>query len=743
MNEGKVAKHLKEKDTEKQKRKKSRLVPPENRRRAAFSCDRCKTKKIKCNRADDVDNELKYDKVTPCVNCQRLNLECKTSIPRRRRVYSSFENLGLHYQTLLTLVQGIYPDVDTNDINELLRLGDSLGLKMMHPGTQQDGVKKFEMESRILKPFSPRFETPGSGTTSIDESKSVGVDGVSQDQGMGNTLPNEGHDGKRSEDVDDKRQHALNFTTSDTLVVDSRGGTHYIGSSGTPVLFTVLCDLLLKRSYRSNLSFDYELKLFQNKVDNHSKIPISELILKEPNFPLIGFIKREESDYYINFFFRFFHPFYFIFDEQSFRSKYERFWKIIGNKDASKEKSDNELLSNSYIGCIYLVWLISSKNSDYQTTLDYGKIIEVLQIILSDVALASTINSIQFLYLFARYLHSNKNRDSAWNLIGLAIRQAISLGIHKKIMSKKTEHANLTSQVLWSLYKIELTLCSTFGRPSNINEEEIDIDYPNLDQVPYLDPDFKNYYLTEIKLSRFLNKILKERKTSHSQQPISLINIERTLLMKNQLIQTYNELYITPIDKIKTIYDYKLNLVFNYYMVTLTLPFMVYIATTNYKVRTDETLLNIMKTGIDASITCSKLLRSAVEMRFNYGALATDCIYGYSATLVLALFFIYLSNSSNDMLELDIANKMVDKKVLMECISNVTFFMNSSRLDSTTTRILEVLEGIKNDLKLVEIQDNLKFDVLNFDGSDEVFDSLLTSNDIYTNGFDLGTSIGF
>lgn len=716
-------------DSKVKKKQKSRLVPPESRRRAAFSCDRCKTKKIKCNRTDLDENINKFDNVTPCNNCQKSGVECTTSIPRRRRVYSSFENLGMHYQTLLTLVQGLYPDVDTNDINELIGLGETLGLKMSS-GIPQDDLKKFDVESKILKPFSPRFETPsGNSVAGTDDGDGDG----GSIQAMNNT-PKESHGGP-------PKPSAPAFATSDTLVFDSKGGSHFIGSSGTPVLFSVLCDLLLKRSYRTNLSFDYELKLFQNRVDNHSKVAISELILKEPNFPIIKFISKEESDYYINFFFRFFHPFYFIFDEQIFRLKYERFWKVLENN--SNEDENKEPLSNSYIGCIYLVWLIASKNSDYKTTLDYGKILEVLQIILSDVALASTINSIQFLYLFARYLHSNKNRDSAWNLIGLAIRQAISLGIHKKIMSKKTEHFNLTSQVLWSLYKIELTLCSTFGRPSNINEDEIDIDYPNLDQFPYLDPQFKTYYMTEVKLSRFLNKILKERKSSNGQQPISLINIERILLMKNQLITISKELQMTPMDQIKTIYDYKLNLVFNYYMVTLTLPFMVYIATTNYKVRTDETLLNIMKTGINASMKCSKLLRLAVDMKFNYGALATDCIYGYSATLVLALFFIYLSNSSNDMLELDIDEHMVDKKVLMECITNVTFFMNSSRLDLTTTRILEVLEGIKNDLKLVEIQDNLKFDVLNFDGSDEVFDSLLMNNDIYTNGFDLGTSIGF
>lgn len=697
------------------KKQHSRLVPPESRRRAAFSCDRCKTKKIKCNRTDVDEHSVKHDKVTPCINCSKLNLECVTSIPRRRRVYSSFENLGMHYQTLLTLIQGLYPDIDTNDVNELLKLGKNLGINMPS-GIPQDELKKFEVESRILKPFSPRFDTPvATGDNSTP----------------GSIISN----GKETEN-----NHENNLTASDTLVYDSKGGSHYVGSSGTPVLFSVLCDLLLKRSYRTNLSFDYELKLFQNKMDGHTKSSISELMLKEPNFPMIKFIKKEESDYYINFFFKYFHPFYFIFDEQNFRSKYSTFWKTLD--DGTPGVENNEVLSNSYIGCIYLVWLIASRTSDYKTTLDYSKLLEVLQIILSDVALASTINSIQFLYLFARYLHSNKNRDSAWNLIGLAIRQAISLGIHKKIHTKKTEHANLASQVLWSLYKIELTFCSTFGRPSNISEDEIDIDYPNLDHLP-LDPDFKKYHLKELKLSRFLNKILKERKNSTAQQPISLINVERTLFMKNQLNQTYQELKIVPLQSIKTIYDYKLNLAFNYYMVTLTLPFMVYITTTNYKVQTDETLLNIMKTGINASMTCSKLLKLAVLKKFNFGAIATDCIYGYSATLAMALFFIYLSNSSNDMLELEVDGEVVDKKKVLESITNVTDFMKRSRLDGTTSRILEVLEGIKNDLKLVEIQDNLKFDVLNFDGSDEVFDSLLMNNDIYSSGFDLGTSIGF
>lgn len=700
---------------------KRRVVAPENRVRAVFSCDLCKSKKTKCIRSDPKDSAVKVqDKSIPCDSCIKAKVQCVTSVLRRRRVYGSIENLGIHYQTVLSLIQGLYPDIDINDVGELIKLGEELGINM-NSHTGNDQLKNIELESKILKPFTPKVNST--------ISKNYSTPAVISSYNL--ALPN-------NSDNNNKHDPNHHYPFKETVFYDSKGGSHYVGSAGTPVLFTVLCNLLLKRSFRNTLSFDKDVELFQNRREHEfvTNRVVYESLFKEPKFPVLKFISKEESLFYLEQFFKFFHPFYFIFDEFQFRLIHDQYWNISVNG------SDKEL-ANADVGCIYLVWILGSRLMDHDlrnNSLESIQMDETLKFILTGVSLGSSLNSIQFLFLYAIYLHANKNRDASWNLIGLAIRQSISLGMHRK-MIKRSKEADLQTQVFWSLYQYESTLCSTFGRPSTINEDEVDIDYPDLSKNDQVTEEFKNYFVASLKLSKFLNKIVKDRKNL-SDVPISLINIERTLNMKNQLNQIKIELRIKKLNEIENIFDFKLSLRYHYYTVALTLPFLLYITTTNFKVKEDETLLSIIKTGIQSAVMVSKLMKLSLKRGFNYGALSTDCMYGYSSILVLSLFFIYLSNTSNDMNELilifdDEIEESTDKTMTLEHISTIIDYLHNCKLDSTMKRILEVSEGIRNDLKLVEIQDDLKFDTLNFVNDQVMYDSLFTSNEIYLDNLDV------
>ncbi|KAH3677064.1 hypothetical protein WICMUC_001970 [Wickerhamomyces mucosus] len=726
--------------------RKQRIVAPENRQRAAYSCDRCRIKKIKCVRSDHQDGDkLVYDKTTKCINCSKAGVDCRTKIPRRRRVYGSFENLGTHYQIVLKLLQGIYPHLNINDVDELIKIGESVGIDM--DLNDDNNLKSIEVESQILRPFFTKnlenhspVPTKGQVSSSNDPLVNNSTNQVTSNSYIAQDIGN-------------------SFSVSETLLLDSKGGSHYVGSSGTPVLFKLLCSLLLKRSYRTKLSFDSNIKLFQNyKLSNKFdyKSQYSSLI-NEPNFPILPKVleSKTESYLYVDHFFNYLHPFYFIFDETQFRINHEIYWKFV--EDKNFEPKNSETLSTPFIGCLYLVWIISSKLTSTHTvtanSLNYQKLDNVFQLIFTEISLNSSITSIQFLFLFAVYLHASKNRDSSWNVIGLAIRQAISLGLHRKFKDDKKDD-NLKSQLFWSLYQYELTLCSTFGRQSNLNDSIIDINLPVYDKINSNDKDFKKYFVSILTMSQFLNIIIKERKDSTnetSRQIISPINIERILSMKNQLCNLRNNLEIVEMEKIGNIYDYKLNLTFHYYMIILTLPFLLYITTANFKIKEDEILLSIVKTGLKSAINIAQLLNISLNKRFNYGALSTDCLYGYSSTLVLSLFFIYLSNSSNDLVELNLSSPInnneldidksnesiiISKKTILEYSSDIIEFMSYSPLDGTNKRILEVIKGIANDLKLVEIQDDLSFDVLNFGDLEEndhfdAYDSLFMNNEIY------------
>lgn len=759
-------------ETAAQTTKKSRLIAPDKRKRAAFSCNRCRIKKIKCLREDltstssnDHSSNIVYDKTTPCTNCARAEVECVTDIPRRRRVYGSFENLGSHYQIVLKLVQGAYPHLDVNDVNELIKLGERLGIDMSINGEEPDNLKNIELESQVLKPFFPknfeRLSSPASSASHFNSISSlVHPDNSSTSvstkrEGSASLSDSQTHSSFSIPAPEDQQNEE---SVSEKLLYDSKGGSHYVGFSGTPVLFKLLCSMLLKRSYRTKLSFDSGIKLFQTKLSNkiNYKNQYSHL-LNESTFPIIRSIlsSKEQSDFYVTYFFQYIHPFYFIFEEQDFRLKYELFWRFIYNQPLTPQQYES--LSTSFIGCLYLVWIISSKASVYNhapaaALLDYSQLDSILQLMLTEITLNSSIPSIQFLYLYGLYLHTNKNRDSSWNVIGLAIRQAVSLGLHKKF--KEQESDTLKKQVFWSLYQYELMLCSSFGRQSNLNEDLIDVSLPSVDLVNSPDPRFRKYFVSILTMFKFLNKIIKERRSAEytSKQIISLINVERTLSLKVQLIQLVKilEIKTESLEEIYDIFDYKLNLAYNYYMITLTLPYLLYITTENFKIKDDETLLAIVKTGLTSAIKISQLLKLSLTKHFNYGAINTDCLYGYSSNLIMSLFFVYLSNASNDLSQLQIQLSptqeiTLNKNTILEFNSDIIEFMSNSKLDDTTQRILEVIVGITGDLKLVEFQSDLRFDVFNLDHllTDEsgnppnggvrfdVYDSLFMNNEIY------------
>ena len=122
-----------------------RLVPSEKRKRALFSCDRCKLRKTKCNRIQN--NDLKYDNITPCLQCSKAGVSCTTSIPRKKRFYGPVKNIALHYKCLLAMVTGLFPDSDVYNIEELIDIGHKLKLEMPTMDSVDEVLDKSEKES--------------------------------------------------------------------------------------------------------------------------------------------------------------------------------------------------------------------------------------------------------------------------------------------------------------------------------------------------------------------------------------------------------------------------------------------------------------------------------------------------------------------------------------------------------------------------------------------------------------------
>lgn len=91
------------------------------RKRALVSCDRCKLRRARCIREHPEDG---------CADCKLSGVACESKLPRKQRVYGSVETLSLRYRALESLVKGLFPQENTQDVNTLFRLAADRNIPM-------------------------------------------------------------------------------------------------------------------------------------------------------------------------------------------------------------------------------------------------------------------------------------------------------------------------------------------------------------------------------------------------------------------------------------------------------------------------------------------------------------------------------------------------------------------------------------------------------------------------------------
>ncbi|KAL4968163.1 transcription factor domain-containing protein [Aspergillus stella-maris] len=99
----------------------SRRVPPDKRKRTEISCDKCKSRKQKCDRLLDRSQ---------CRYCEINGIVCSTTQPRKQHGYIQDEDLRTRLDLLESLVKGLIPEADLSSNEELRQLGKALGIPL-------------------------------------------------------------------------------------------------------------------------------------------------------------------------------------------------------------------------------------------------------------------------------------------------------------------------------------------------------------------------------------------------------------------------------------------------------------------------------------------------------------------------------------------------------------------------------------------------------------------------------------
>lgn len=731
---------------------KRRLVPSDLRKRALFSCDRCKLRKTKCNRIQN--NDLKYDNITPCLQCTKAGVSCTTSIPRKKRFYGPVKNITLHYKCLLALASGLFPDADIYNIDELIEIGHKLKLEMPNTDTEYEEMEKpekeafdkLEKESKMIQSEENEGENILQDVTDLTDNQ--------QDQ----TKPPE--ESKVKLKVESDERDALevngNATTeksetviprlppgfhlkqknmdNERLIMDKFGHTHFIGNFGTASLLNGLCDIIIKRSYNQNNPptstqdiRDSSVQTITSETAPVYHYPTQVFNMENINvdrFPLINIIDKDESDMYVKVFFEKIHPYYFIFNQNKFKEKYELFWEELEINLKKSSKSTILRLSGAEICTIYTIWILGRRFLKYSepdhlpqnAVLDdeaIGNLIDIIKLSLSDVVLTPSIDGIRLLFLFSVYLSSIKVRESGYCLMELAAIQAKSLGLHRKSIVNKfnEEKSDVMKRIMWSLGKAETSLCCSFGRASAIPWEEIDIGLPEITDVT--DEHFKIFYFQSCKLTRIIFEILDYKKKSQK-DPLSLTSTEKALYFKKKLEsfwenipETWKDYKSLPIKRYKP----KLHIQYHYYFITLTLPMFLYISSShNYIVKNDDPFLSLLVCGIKSSFKTAEIISYTDSKGFFNGTLYYDVFYCYNAIMVLTLTYILFKSSKTGkgkaIIDLENLNHKfgINLDGILESINLIRKLVlnNLHQIDGTMKRMCDIIETLLEDLGIIQ-----------------------------------------
>ncbi|KAI1652860.1 fungal-specific transcription factor domain-containing protein [Daldinia decipiens] len=328
------------------------------------------------------------------------------------------------------------------------------------------------------------------------------------------------------------------------LISDATGRPHYIGPCGSLAFFGKMRELFVQRFSEAGIVGGSEgairgfasgkKRLFHNNplaaslggigdrgraaaspprrdsssspsqildhLDGDSPPQICEHMLREhPNDPEFWRYRKrvselelppkERADACVDAFFQCVHPNFTLFHRLTHQTAYEKMWRCWDAHRGKKPKIyvKETSVSVGWLCCLYMILILGSRSLPQTAeSLDFQRKwfskVEELPPLLS----TSSLPNVRAYMLLSLYYHNTNDRTGAWTFHGAACRLAIALGMHRESSSGLFDpvERQLRKLAWWTLYGYEQFLCCSLGRPSAIDDREMDVGIPNDD---YLD----------------------------------------------------------------------------------------------------------------------------------------------------------------------------------------------------------------------------------------------------------------
>ena len=474
-------------------RKKKRRIPPNLRRRALVSCDRCKQRRIRCIRPGEGNED------DPCQNCVESRVKCESKLPRKQRIYGSVENLSFRYRVLDAIVKGLYPDRDTSNIENLVSIAQANNIPLPETtGENPDQHVLFRSSAASDKLSVESIRSP-SVTSSRDQAN-----------------PSESQAPK---------------VVEEKLIPAPHGASHYIGPSSSFSFVIAVRNLVAEHNAepkslepddeRVSLRADFVGLKASKVLEPHANSgaeqasrarnpkradiqnPPSDSVVTSKTDAIGTFLPaRELADALVEAYFDCVHPNYMIFHRGAFQPRYESIW--IDHKTPIEE------FEPALICSIFMMFVFGAQALEHQDEEKSAQLqrryLDLVQSRTYELLHTTSLLNVQALLLLQLHQHNASERNTSWMLLGGASRMALSLGMHREGAAGEFDsiERELRRRVWWTLYMFEQNLCTILGRPTAIDDSEVTITLPNegiLDGGDCVPPSYIDYAVRLTKLS--------------------------------------------------------------------------------------------------------------------------------------------------------------------------------------------------------------------------------------------------
>ncbi|KAL5117691.1 separin protein [Pleosporales sp. CAS-2024a] len=502
------------------------------RKRTLVSCDRCKLRRARCHR-DNADD--------PCADCVLAGLQCESKLPRKQRVYGSVETLSLRYRALEALVKGLFPHEPVHDTNVLFKLAADRNIPMPdnadytpadifhnpHPSAQ----RPLPTEPPHV-PDLPESTLPVHQVRPTPFTADQSVRSNSTSSRASTTKPAAAAAAPAPHNPFSEVQLAPERT--EELIQTRHGVPHYFGpSSSFRLAMTIRTlsarykavqnhnNLLPKLQETDSSSSDAATSRPPIALQPGSTHPSDEEYTfpdqKGPPSPARAQKKRSKSktktdghhghhghhhqteqlaalpaletfadvlpsrslaDALVSAYFDHVHKFTPLFHRSIFQYQLEATF-------ARQSEPLVHIKDTGWLICLAMVFAFGCEqlhqHDPEQARILRLKYLGVAKAHFRRLLTTTSLANIQALLLLNLHYHTLGQKSTSWLLVGLAARMAITMGMHRGGSNNEFDpiERNTRRQVFLTIYILEKFLCSILGRPTVIDEVEMNMRLPD------------------------------------------------------------------------------------------------------------------------------------------------------------------------------------------------------------------------------------------------------------------------